>query len=445
MVFIETVTMEGNQRTRDEIILRELKFREGDTIAVSRLDQILKESEELVMNTGLFNAASIIIKNWRGADNHVHLHLELTETWYIYPVPIFELADRNFNVWWVEQNHSLQRINFGIEFTHLNFSGQKDRLKLTAKYGYTRSYSVNYTLPFINKRQTVGIDANVSFSRNREVNYASVDNKQLFYKDEDAKFMYQRFLSSLAFSYRPGYHLFHDLELGYRQNWVDDIVAEELNPEFFLDGRKLQRALSLTYRFAYDRRDVRAYPLDGIHFTAEVQKIGLGFFKDQDALTLQLHGNYYKPLSEKWSSGFRVGSKFSFVRKRQPFNDYRALGYNQNNLYGYEYYIVNGMDMGIARGFLRYRLFQKSVEFGKIVPITAFRKMPVKVYFSLNQGSGYVNDPFTGAQNTFANRLLWGGGVGLDIVLYYDKVLQIQYSYNHLWEKGLFLHFSANI
>ena len=27
----------------------------------------------------------------------------LLENWYIFPIPKFELADRNFNVWWKEQ------------------------------------------------------------------------------------------------------------------------------------------------------------------------------------------------------------------------------------------------------------------------------------------------------------------------------------------------------
>ncbi|MBX2874412.1 MAG: BamA/TamA family outer membrane protein [Saprospiraceae bacterium] len=445
IVYIENITMEGNQRTRDEIILRELKFRAGDTISVSHLERVLEESEQLVMNTGMFNSANITIKNWRGADNHVHLHLELVETWYIYPVPIFELADRNFNVWWVDQNHSLQRINFGMEFTHLNFTGQRDRIKLTAKYGYTRSYAMKYTLPFINKSQTLGVNADISFSRNRELNYASIDNKQSFYKDEDNKFLYQRFRTSIGFPYRPGYHLVHDLNLLYQQNWIDKFVAQELNPDFFLEGRNLQRSFSLTYRFEYDWRDVRAYPIKGNYFNMELRKVGLGFFKDRDALDAQLQYHHYFPLSDKWSAGVKIGAKASFIRKEQPFNDYRAFGFGQNNLYGYELYVVNGMDMGLSRGFLRYRLFQKDVNFGKWVPIPAFRKMPIKVYFSLNQGAGYINDPYTGEINPFSNRMLFGGGVGLDVILYYDKVLQIQYSYNHLWEKGVFLHFSANI
>ena len=56
----------------------------------------------------------------------------------------------------------------------------------------------------------------------------------------------------------------------------------------------------------------------------------------------------------------------------------------------------------------------------------------------------YVNDPQYGEINPFGNRWLWGGGLGLDLVLHYDKVIQIQYSINHLKEKGLFLHFKLS-
>ena len=47
--------------------------------------------------------------------------------------------------------------------------------------------------------------------------------------------------------------------------------------------------------------------------------------------------------------------------------------------------------------------------------------------------------------NALSNRLLWGGGIGLDIVLYYDKVIQIEYSFNDLMENGYFLHLNLNI
>jgi hypothetical protein len=38
---------------------------------------------------------------------------------------------------------------------------------------------------------------------------------------------------------------------------------------------------------------------------------------------------------------------------------------------------------------------------------------------------------------------LWGKGVALDYVTYYDKLLRIEYAINQLGEKAVFLHFSS--
>jgi len=66
------------------------------------------------------------------------------------------------------------------------------------------------------------------------------------------------------------------------------------------------------------------------------------------------------------------------------------------------------------------------------------------MYLSLNNDVAYVNDTQFNQSNFLGNRWLLGGGLGLDLVLYYDKVIQIQYSINHLKEKGLFLHFKLS-
>ncbi|MEZ5041276.1 MAG: BamA/TamA family outer membrane protein [Saprospiraceae bacterium] len=444
-VYVDSISLTGNQRTRSEVVFRELKFKKGDSIAITTLEETLEESEQLVMNTGLFNQAHISFKNWEGATNKVHIQVDVAETWFIYPVPVLELVDRNFNVWWKEQNRSLDRLNIGIEFTHLNFTGRRDRLQLTAKYGYTRSYSIKYSLPFFNRHQTLGLDAEVSFARNRELNYLTEGNKQAFYKSTENDFLYQRFRTETSLIYRPGYHLFHSLRLRFEQNAVDEIVALELNPDFYLKGEKLQRSFTLEYSFAYDRRDVRAYPLSGMLFSADVTKTGLGIFGVRNGLTLQANYDLYFPLSRRWSAGARMAGKLSLIRSLQPYNDYRAIGFGKNNLYGYELYIIDGLDMALAKPFIRYQLFERVWNFGKIMPLKAFRSMPLKAFLSINNGLGYANNPFTSQDNSFSNRMLWGGGVGLDIVLFYDKVIQIQYSFNHLFEKGLFLHVNMNI
>lgn len=442
--YIDSISIEGNKTTRDKVILRELKFNVGDTISTNELGDILEQSENLVLNTGVFHKVVINIKNWEGSTNKVHILITVWETWFIYPSPILELVDRNFNVWWTEHNRSLERINFGLDFAHLNFTGRRDKLKFTAKYGYTRKYSMQYRLPFIDKEQKWGIFTDFSFSRNRELNYLTVNNKQEFYKDEE-RFIRDRFKSELGLTYRPKLLALHTFIVRFWQNRVDDIVATELNPDYFLNSRTLQRYFTLAYHYRYDTRDFHPYPTKGYQFEATIEKDGFGIFGDRDALTLTASYAQYIPLATKWSMGFRTKGKYSVIRSKQPYNDNRALGFGRDFLRGYEFYLMDGLDMAMLKSSVRFRLFKTEMTFGKLVPIKAFRTMPVKAFLSLNNDFGFVNAPFERELNPMHNRLLWGGGIGLDIVLYYDKVIQINYSFNHLWENGLFLQLNLAI
>lgn len=444
-IHIDRITVEGNKKTKDEIILRELRFSAGDSIPVRALDTLIRESEQLIMNTSLFNGASISIYPCETCPpNNVIVYVLVEEAWYLYPVPIFELADRNFNVWWVEQNRSLQRINFGSEFAHTNFTGRMDRLKVGAKYGYTHNYSLKYSLPYINKKQTLGISADISYSKNREVNYATDGNKQLFYRDSN-DFVYNAFRSVAGVTYRPGLRAFHNFYLGFYQNHLSDFVAGELNPEFFLNGHDTQRYFSFTYEFTYDERDIRPYPLSGRYISLRLEKDGLGIYNDRNSMTLFAYYDQYFPFSQKLSLALKTGGKASLIRTQQPYNDNRAVGFGRNHLHGYEYYIVDGLDMGFVKTNLRFQVMKEELNFGKFVPINQFRKMPVKLYFSVNSDWGYVNEPFANGNNFLVNQLLWGYGVGLDFVFFYDKVFRIEYSFNHLMEKGIFLNMNLNI
>ncbi len=444
-VRINSILVEGNKKTKTGIILRELRFAPGDSIPLSLLDTLCRESEQLILNTSLFNKVHIYIRPCTNCPLHyINVLVQVEEAWYLYPVPIFELADRNFNVWWVEQNRSLQRVNFGTEFAHVNLSGQMDRLRVTIKQGYTHNYALRYSLPYINKAQTLGLSADISFSQNRELNYATGGNKQLFYRDS-SNFIFSAFRSVLGLTWRPGLRTFHYFNLGFFQNRISDFIAGELNPQFFLEGRDTQRFLSFTYEFVFDERDIRPYPLQGRLLTLRLKRDGLGFFHDRNALTLFAYYDHYLSFSSRWSLALKTGGKVSLIREQQPYNDNRAIGFGRNYLHGYEYYIVDGLDMGYFKSNLRFQLLKEEVNFGKIVPISQFRRMPVKVYLSANNDWGFVNEPFLRDGNFLNNRLLWGGGLGLDFVLFYDKVFQIEYSFNHMLEKGLFLHINLNL
>jgi outer membrane protein assembly factor BamA len=443
-VVVDNIVIQGHKRTQTPVVLRELPFRVGDTILQSELKAKLELGKQQVLNTGMFREGYIYQEPHPLEANRIRITLQLHESWYIYPTPYFELADRNFNVWWVDQNRSLDRIIYGMDFVHRNFSGNRDRFQIKFTDGYTRNYVLSYRLPYLNRKKTFGIDASLSFAQNREINYATKDNRQQFFRNED-QFAYQRFRSRFALTYRPKLLEQHELRLNYQQNRISEQVSQELNPNFFLSGRSLQRFFSLSYSYKFDSRDCQPYPLKGEYFTATLTKDGLGLVSnDRSALTLSSRYGKFTPLGPRWNFSFIGRSKFSFIRTPQPYNDNRAIGFS-DDMIGYEYYVIDGLDMGILNTSFRWKIAENRLCFGKFIPVERMRELPFKLYLAFNNDFGYVNHPFDFGVNSFTNRMLWGKGIGLDAVFFFDKVFKIEYSFNHLWESGLFFHFNMNI
>ncbi len=441
---IDQITVEGNSKTKTSVVLRELLVQQGDTIQLAELADALEKSEMLLMNTTLFSSVNIGYQNWAAENNRIHLKVQVNETWYIYPIPSFRLADRNFNVWWVEHNASLARTNIGMDFTHLNTTGRGDRLKLSFQLGYTQNYRLRYNTRALNKKQTLGLTARVAYAQNREVNYATVENRQVFFNNNE-EILYHRFQGDLSFNLRPKIWENHELRLGFRQNRVSEQITKALNPDFFLGGRNFQRYAILEYVYSKDRRDVRAYPIRGFYTSFAVEKDGLGFFNDRNALTTQFEYHFYQPLLPKVYFGAISKFKYSLIREQQPYNDNRAIGFSGNSLRGYEYYIIDGLDMVLLNTHFKIPIFSSKIQLGKMMPIKAFRRIPIRANLSLNNDFGVVNNPFEKAVNPFNNRLLWGTGLGLDTIFFFDFVLRIEYSRNHLGETGVFIHFNSSI
>lgn len=443
-ITIDKISVLGQKRTRLAVIFRELPIKVGDTILLANLPTKMVEAERQLMNTNLFSKAAITYKDWEGATQKVHLQVEVTENWYIYPVPTFDLADRNFNVWWKEQNRSFQRVNIGLKVSHLNFTGWGDKLNVGFEYGYTRSYNGSYKIPYINKKQTLGLAAGINYSRNREVNYATVDNKQEFYRDE-SRFLRRKYHLEGSLTWRPAIYGVHSFGLEFHQEWVDPIIIQEFNPDYFGDNKNEINFFRLLYRFGYDFRDNRAYPWSGHIYGAELMKDGIGIFNDRSALTLDLFGAKYWPVGERWSFGVLAGGKYSFIRQPQAYRYNRALGFGRSKLSGYELYLLDGLDAAYLRKSVRLNIWKGNISFGKWVFLESFRELPFHFNLSMSSDLGYANSPFNTQPNPLNNQLLWGGGIGIDLVFYYDFVLRLQYSANKEGDRGFFLDFELGI
>lgn len=438
-VVVDQIVCVGNKKTKVATIRREMTFTEGDTILLTALPTRLEENKTLILNTALFTFVQLNVGQWQ-EDNHITITIEVQEQWYLYPFPIFELADRNFNVWWSEMNRDLSRVNLGIQLKHYNFTGRRDKIKLTTQFGYTQKYELDYALPFFNKKQTLGFFTNLYYATNKETNFITRNNKFEFFGNDEVQLRNLRF--KLGFAYRPKLFVYHSIVAEYHDNKINDSIAS-LNPNFFLDQSTLQRFFAIRYSFTIDKRDLRDYPKKGFYLLSTLSKDGLGIFKGYDAMTLNTTIAQYFTFgrNKKWSTELIWKGLFYFYPVNQPYYNNRSFGFNPDYLRGYELYVIDGTDFTYVKKSLRREIINRVVNWGKLSPIKQFRQMPLQVYLTMNSDIGYAREINFQDQNPLSNTWLWGGGIGLDIVAYVDKVVQIEYSFNHLLENGLFLHY----
>ena len=441
-VYIDSITMEGNRKTRGSLILRELEFGPGDSLPTADLGAVLERNGLRLMNLGIFNTARINVRRW-DAKNHITLHISIIEGWYIYPSPIFELADRNFNVWWKEYQRSLKRVNYGLDWTQLNLTGNADILRAKFQFGYSNKYELQYRRPAINRRKTLGFEAGVTYSRSHEVAYMTEDNKLRFHVNPNL-WQFRQLSAGGSVLWRPGLFVTHRFTGEYRTTSVSDSIAGYFNPDFFLHGKAQQRHLSLLYNLTSDHRDIQPYPLSGWLFVGEVRLNGL--LPEDNLRLLRLSaelGKYFPFFNKRLSLETVIKGRTSLPRCQPPYFNNQALGYGGNFVRGYEYYVADGLDFALLKTAAHIQIFDRTFNLSRVMPLNAFKNFPLKAYISLNNDLGYANDPHYGDLNPLSNHLLWGYGFGLDIIAYYNKSARFEWSWNDRGESGFFLRINT--
>ncbi len=416
----------GNKVTRIRIIERELSLKQGDTVSSKLLPGILQWDKNKIYNLRLFNTVSV--RALELTAERIDILVEVTERWYIFPVPIFELSDRNFNEWWNNYNHDLNRINYGLRIYKNNFRGRNESLRLTAQFGFVRRFDLQYKIPNLDRKQKQGIVFNLDYGRPKNLAYQTLNHRLVFL--ESKKIVKITFGASVGYSYRKSFYETHSVDLGYRQNEVVDTVLL-LNPIYFNNNKTTQKYFELTYSFVSEHRDVVVYPLKGYQFSAYVRKTGLLDNDDINQLQINLTYSKHWPLTNKfYLSNFT--SVFWSTVINQPYNQYNALGYRGQLLRGYENFVIEGPEFVMNKTTLKKKIFSRSWTLGQ-VPIEQFRYFPLAIYIKTFADMGYVrNYPYydeKGLNQTFSNRYLAGAGFGLDVVTVYDLALRFEYTF----------------
>ncbi len=440
---IRDIVTVGNEKTDNKLILREMTVQRGDTLWFSELADVLKTNRNNLLNMRLFSAVSLNIKRVQSQGALCDLVVQLRELWYLIPVPVFELADRNFSDWWIDQGRSLDRVNYGLRLYHNNLTGSADRLKLAAQSGYTRKYELVYSHPYINRTNTLGLRLGLLYASQKEVAYTTQKNKRVFGRIEQQTLL-TRWVARLSLYHRNRWYATHRIQLDYDYHRIHPDLSDRLNASFFLSESTIQAYPSLSYRFDWDRRDRVRYALEGTKFSIRLRARGLGLSSAINTLSTWVQYEHYKKLAPQWSTAFQVHARKEWLGHQPPYYQNTALGYGDLFVRGYALYVMDGQSFLLSKSSLRYRLYKHIVPLNDKMPVRQLKKMPVELYVDVHLDGGYVQDRYYDENNPLVNSLQYGYGLGIDIVLYNHYLLEFDLSRNKLGEIGVFFQYNLD-
>jgi outer membrane protein assembly factor BamA len=246
----------------------------------------------------------------------------------------------------------------------------------------------------------------------------------------------------MGMSYRRLYYETHSWGLGFYSNTIPDTIAS-LNPAYFGDGRTKQQFVSIQYNFLTDHRDIAFYPLRGYYLNLSASKLGITPLEDVNIFVLQGDAAIFKHIGYNFFASASLSQKVSGPTE-QPYIYARSLGYGSAYVSGYELYVIDGQHHTLLKTNLRKKVwgFEKTFRW---IPIKQFQTTSLKIYLRVFSDAGMAvdNSKLNVGNKPLANQLLWGNGVGIDLVSYYDTVLRFEYTINRMLETGFYIHYRS--
>jgi len=444
-VTVGTIELSGNKKTRESIVYRELVLATGDVYSPDEFSKRVNQSRLNLLNTSLFNFVTIdtLLSNESGKPATMNVRISMLERWYIWPVPILQITDRNFNTWW--QTRDFTRINYGLDVKWYNFTGRMDELDAIIQFGKNHHFSLAYQNPYIDRNKHIGIGFEGGYKNNRETGYLTQDDKLLFAFVSEGLSTEKYF--AINSTYRNSIFTTHQVVAGFRAfSFSDSLMV--LNPEYSYSGINEPAFLYLYYKLKVDHRDIKYYPLKGWYADLELNKSGLGFAfeKPVNMAWAKTTTRFYAQLAKRWYSGISFIGKVS-SGAWQPYFQIQGLGYGRDYVRGYEYNVIDGKHFGVVRTNIKFALVPEHTHNIGFIPTPKFGLIHYAFYLTAFADAGYVWQPQWVGQfnNMLPDTLLASAGLGVDLVTYYDKVVRIEYAINKSGKSGIFIHFIAGI
>lgn len=440
---ITDIYINGNKRTKRPVILRELPFAAGDCLPEESLQKKILIATENLYNASLFNVVNITYQ----ADSTVTegdipctvtVHLE--ERWYYWPLINIKLEDRNLSAWL--KHTDLKRITFDLGVKIDNVWGMGHKFSAGGLFGFERGINISYTNVVLDPMgmHSLGFEFHALF--NKTVNVISEFDKPVYMKNLD-DFLDQSVGGEFSYTYRPAIRTKHTLTIGYEHSVINDSVLIR-NPDYWGTNNTVNRKISLSYAYSFDQRNYKIYPTEGYFIGLELKGNAdddFNFLYGQAYADLQ----YYLKLGNRWFWDTQLKAGLS-LKNRDAYIYDQAIGYENVNVAGYDYYAIDGQQFVTLSNGVRFLILPtKVVTFNFLRWLSKFYKTHFTIYGKVFADMGYVHQNNPCPNNKLPNTFLFGSGVGIEVLTYYDVVLSLSYAINKNGESGFFFGIKSPI
>ena len=446
-VTVSDICISGNSITARSVILRELPFRTGDVLDSASLDNYLVEGRENLLNTSLFNYVTLTKHYSDGPDTaavqgmkNVRIDIEVEERWYIWPIFELRFNDRNMTSWVKKMDWKRVTLYSGVNISNLFGLGHK--MEIRGLFGWEKGFDISYSKVALDRKRKTYLSGEAYAMFYKNADFITVHNK-LQHLSGDG-FMKRSFGGKLSVTYRPQIRWRAVATLSYDRSKVSEKLLEA-NPDYWGVKSAISRTASLEAFVCRDERDYIMYPTQGTYAALNAKfEESNGFDYTYGQLLLDLQ--YYKKLSERWfaSSSLKIStslaSKYTFINSR-------AVGYEIANITGYELYVIDGQHYITQNNSFKYLILpQKIVHLGQNLKWRKFNKPHFTIYGKLLFDFGYVfQQSRKKGDNSYPNSFLAGVGAGIDLVTYYDIVINVGYAVNSRGKGSMLFGFRAPI
>ncbi|WP_420316023.1 POTRA domain-containing protein [Ekhidna sp.] len=435
---INNIFIEGNFKTKEQIITRELSIEKEESYQRYKLDSMFEWARNRIYNTNLFN--EVIIEMVNENQGQVDVKITVDERWYLYPFPIFRLTDRNFNDWWVNRDHDLSRVNYGLKLTQFNFRGRNEILRLWLQTGFETVLNLFYQIPYIDRQQKHGLLISSSYFEAKNVPATTVDNVRRFASSRE-EVLRRAYSNSLSHSYRSSFYSFHRTSIGHVNVNIADTIAL-INPNYLGESRTEQQYFTLGYSYSWDKRNNVNYPTQGEWFRAGISKVGLGLYDNGvDYWVARLRMTKYSEFKDNFFLVNNVSIMSTFPADPRSYFNYHAIGFRKEVLRGYDLKLIEASSYVLQRNEFKHQLFGRKYNVSKAMPIRQFQTFPItiygKIYFDQGYAIGYPN--YEGSA-PLTDKYLYSLGTGLDLIVVNDLTFRFELSRNAEDETHFFIN-----